>query len=192
MKKNLILILGLLLIYNWTNGQDKITRTNGQTVDCIIYSIDTLAINFTINNNDRVVDTRLKLSNVSSYNWDGKYTFIRDVDSSLVIAQAKKDNINQKIVRKNVYRTDDKRSSTNAINIGLVGLQTVALSISYEHLFNSKHGLVIGMPIINTNYGKESGLSISYRNHFRNTMNTGYWGFFANYSKIEGKVKEKG
>ena len=81
---------------------------------------------------------------------------------------------------------DISKESKNGINIGFMGaLQTVSFSVNYEHLFNNRHGLVIGMPLINTNRGKEHGFSLSYRNRWKEKMSSPYWGFFLNYSRVE-------
>ena len=89
-------------------------------------------------------------------------------------------------------KTDDiSKVSNNGINIGFMGaLHTVSYSINYEHLFNNRHGLVFGLPLINMKKGKEKGFSLSYRNHWKNKMSSPYWGVFLNYSNIETSAKE--
>jgi len=83
------------------------------------------------------------------------------------------------------------KDSKNGINIGFMGaLQTVSYSVNYEHLFNNRHGLVFGIPLINTNRGKEMGFSLSYRNHWKEKMSSPYWGLFLNYSRVEVPAEE--
>lgn len=86
----------------------------------------------------------------------------------------------------------DRSDSDNAINIGgMGGLQTTGISINYERIIKEKHGFMIGLPIIDIK-GKERGISLAYRNHFKKTINSGFFSVFINFSKIEHKVDAYG
>jgi hypothetical protein len=194
MKTILIVILACLSVICF--GQDAVIRTNGTRFDCQIVSVDSIKINYNLKTFNGYINRYINLSEVSSYLYQGKYYHLSEIESTSGsknhIQSNNPDEESSRNSRHNLYSSDDKRSSTNAINVGFVGLQTVSVSLNYEHLFNSKHGLVVGLPLINTNKGKEMGFSLGYRHHFKSTMNSGYWGIFANYSEIKSKVEADG
>ena len=59
MKKNLFLIMGLILISCLCNGQDKIIRTNGDKIDCRIMSVDSVLINLKVYRHNIGYETRV-------------------------------------------------------------------------------------------------------------------------------------
>lgn len=87
MKRNIIIISGLVIFLNLCIGQDKITRTNGEKVKCQITAIDSTLIYFNLIRNDIKYNTHLKLEDVSSYRWKGKDYLLHDIDSCLIISQ---------------------------------------------------------------------------------------------------------
>lgn len=86
-------------------------------------------------------------------------------------------------------QTANEKEFKNSINIGFVGIQTTSLSINYERLITDKDGIVIGLPILNFYDSKEEGFSINYRRHLKSSMNSGFWGIFANYLIVENEVE---
>lgn len=79
---------------------------------------------------------------------------------------------------------------TNAIQISPIGLFTGNYHMNYEHLFKGKHGFVIGLSYINSELNKGNSISLSYRNHYKPSMKSFFWGVFANYTQNEGFAQE--
>lgn len=192
MKPIIYLILSFISVFI-CSGQDAVIRSNGTRFDCQIVSVDSVKINYNLKTFNGYINRNIDLSDVSSYLYQGKYYHLSNIEAtsrSNNDIQFKKTKDQNSL--NNLYSSDDKRSSTNAINVGFFGLQTVSVSLNYEHLFGAKHGLSVGLPLVNTKKGKEIGFSMNYRYHFKNTMNSGYLGIFANYSEIRSKIEADG
>ena len=193
MKPIFIAVLTCLSINFISSGQDAVTRKNGTRFDCRIVSIDSVKINYDLRTFNGYINRSINLSDVSTYLYQGKYYHLSEIEDVPANKELNlSNNPDKKERRQNIYNPNDKRSSTNAFNAGFIGLKTECVSLNYEHLISAKHGLVVGLPLINTNKDKEIGFSLSYRCHFKNTMNSGFWGIFANYSEIKSKIDSKG
>jgi len=91
---------------------------------------------------------------------------------------------------------EKKAEPTNSINISPLGLIAGNIALTYEHLFNGTHGVIVEGALSRASGDDGDSLqfggSVGYRWHWRGRQNSGFLGLMASQGIGTGKVTVNG
>lgn len=143
--KTLFLIFGFIVISFSCFSQDLIVRTNGNTIDCKIISVDSVNVSFTYRHRDMEVETKLAMNLIEKIIYEG------ETNQSIIIP----DSIYlKKVSGKFQYIHNEKPLNNNQLygllslnKLATVELQKANSSRAAAMIFGFAGGFMIGWPL---------------------------------------------